>query len=527
MASVQDRSEIMSRGKKLSRRKNLLPAILGAAALAALAAGLARHEGLFKSAPWPELMSEAETLDQNGRHVQAGRMAQAAFREVQRENGPTSDVALEVAGRLAQFYRRAQEWAALDQLAAAMRAMPRGDFEGLRQRGLVLAAEEDYADAGSALRAAQRLRPGDQSLHADLGDVYFQEGRYAAAARELREALKADPRHAWLWLELSRAYQMLGDYPNALRAIAGAKRADPSERDAYIQEGYAKLAHGDVAEAKKEFWAVSTLPNGYVGSHHLGWLASSLGQTRRAISLYEDALKRIAGAAFADERTRDDRRHAFFNMANIYVGQGRTRLAEACFRKARRLSPVGDPRWFQSSARLASLYEAMGRGKAAEEIYRQCEDFCRANNEHPRASCFGILALHSLLALKEGRRTEAASLYGEALHWRPAATGTVPDILMFCDNTMKLARVADALGHRREAERLLGSVLAFKRAASTDNLFHVLIPGCLQQLADLYDEDGRRDAATRLRREAEALEKGTAKARREARRPRARIAPRS
>jgi tetratricopeptide (TPR) repeat protein len=451
-------------------------------------------------------MSQAETLAQHERFEDAAAKATAALAQVQSEKGRDTEEALGVMDRLSWFYHESGQWAALDRLARSIRRLPLNGFDELRQQGRILALDEDFPGAEKSLRSAARLRPQDGSILADLGRLYEAEGRYADAAAAFRRTLLDDPKSTWVWLSLAHAYQMIGRYNEALMAYARAKKANPKEEDIYIAEGYAKLAHGNSAGTQKDFEKVSRLPNGYLSAHHLGSLANSLGQTDKAISLYEDAIKRNIGAAIHKDRSRDDLRHSFLNLGDLYSQQGRRALVEAAFRKARRLCVMGDPRWFQASAHLVSFYEDMGRWAAAEEICSQSEDFCRANNGHPRSPCFGASALHALLAIKEGRRAAAEKFYGEALRWRPSAVEGSPGVYMFYSDTLDLAEAAAALGHRRQSERLLKSVSAIKRAARADYHLHYTILEALRRLAKLYDEDGRKKAAGRLRREADKIE---------------------
>lgn len=88
-----------------------------------------------------------------------------------------------------------------------------------------------HHDAGAALAALEklaRLTPGNASVYANLGAVYYTLGRYAPAAEAFERALRLDPKIPNVSLMLALCNAELGRATQALPVLEAAFRHPPS-----------------------------------------------------------------------------------------------------------------------------------------------------------------------------------------------------------------------------------------------------------------------------------------------------------
>jgi tetratricopeptide (TPR) repeat protein len=83
--------------------------------------------------------------------------------------------------------------------------------DGEARRGLVRAQIEtgDYAGAEAKIREYLKVRPDDQALRIEMGNVFFATGRYADAASEFDRVARTAKGAAWLRASLMRARSLL------------------------------------------------------------------------------------------------------------------------------------------------------------------------------------------------------------------------------------------------------------------------------------------------------------------------------
>lgn len=440
-----------------------------AASLAVAAGGIFAHRRFARpSLPWADLMAQAESLNRARHYAEAAGKAETAWRRLRAEKGPASDEALDAAAKLAAFYAEANEWKKLDKLKKSIEALSLKTFEFYRAEGRILAADEEPRQAAKAFEKALSLDPSDLGLYGDLG----------------------------------RAYKMMGDYHNAIKAYARAKRLAPRQADAYVDEGYAKLAHGDKPEDTKRLFekaAALTADSGH-GLHHLADFYRRSGRTTKSIAAFKRAIHLESSALPSAQINAEPQDHMLLNMGVSLEQNGDRTGALSAFQAAFAATPPGNDIWFLSLIKIAAAAQESGHWRKALNLYREAERDCALHEGHPRNYCFGILALDSSLHCRFGKHLDALRLYGAALAARPREVGYA---YSYYPNVQYLAEAAGLLGHTRTAERLFKEILTdLRRSHTTDHILNGFYFAALSGLADLYDREGRRRDAARTRAEA-------------------------
>jgi tetratricopeptide (TPR) repeat protein len=237
--------------------------------------------------PLPDLFARAVG------HQQAGDLAraEALCRQVV-ERDPTHADALNLLGVLAHQARRNE--AAVEFLSRAVAARP-GDGTIHYNLGVAYQVLGRLTDAAGCYREALRLQPAHADAHHNLGDIFLTQGDHAAAQASLEEAvrLRADFAEAYNQLGIAYREQRQGD-----RAVAAFRRAAELEPD--------RVAF------------CSNLAN----------LLTSQGRAEEALHHYQQAVQREPAEAA---------HHS--NLGNVLILLGRPDEAEACCREALRLNP--------------------------------------------------------------------------------------------------------------------------------------------------------------------------------------------
>lgn len=90
------------------------------------------------------------------------------------------------------------------------------DTYELFQRGRMLLASGDNAQATVPLEKAKRLEPDKASIREALGVAYLRQRRYSEAAHEFEHILASAPADDYAHYCLGRCLQRLGDRSHAL-----------------------------------------------------------------------------------------------------------------------------------------------------------------------------------------------------------------------------------------------------------------------------------------------------------------------
>jgi hypothetical protein len=125
----------------------------------------------------------------------------------------------------------------------------RGDAN--RWLGLSYLSVGRTSDAVVQLQAAERLRPEDEQLKANLGSAYLQSGRLSDAERALRAALVLDPDLGEAESNLGILLMRRGAYSESLPHLQRAAEMLPELPDAHynLANGYARLGRDGEAIA--------------------------------------------------------------------------------------------------------------------------------------------------------------------------------------------------------------------------------------------------------------------------------------
>lgn len=111
-------------------------------------------------------------------------------------------------------------------------------------RVLAKKAREAYArgnvdQARKLYENAVKADPGDHTLHAGLGQVFFDQASYSSAVRHQRNAIRLEPDRVDYRISLGQSYYRLGRYEDAIKTWETALMRDPSNQNA---REYIKLA---------------------------------------------------------------------------------------------------------------------------------------------------------------------------------------------------------------------------------------------------------------------------------------------
>jgi len=332
-----------------------------------------------------------------------------------------------------------------------------------------------------------------------------ERGEYREAARLLEEALSSRPRDYWLRTQLAEDYARMGRLPDAKREWAAARALDGEEKDAYVQEGYARLEAGDLREAEKPFLAaIAADAASPVGYRHMAFFYYKKADLGRSESYFRQALRR------ARETTRSDREEASIIMTGlgeVLLEEGRGADAEAIWRRGlERFSDIPRSRTtFLQCLGRASLRQ--GRFGRAEELLGRAAAGCDKS-----ANCLGVLCDLAVAYAREGRARKAADAARRARSLYPLLRREPPFELDGYAGA--LLGMGDALrdsGDEVEAEKDYRLVAALRPAISGS----AELADAEQALARLCASTGRKAEARGLLEDALAIARKQGDGRRE------------
>ncbi|MFI5347952.1 MAG: hypothetical protein ACHQ2Z_00280 [Elusimicrobiota bacterium] len=376
-----------------------VPALLVHAAFAA-AAGLT----------WRERLDQAERFCREGRNEDAVEAASGVLADAEKDLGRQSRDLGRALLRLGRIYGTAGYMAPLPKIERLLSAIESKDFETRLALGVVLRAEEKYAEAEAALKNAAALHPDDPQVADELIRVYDDTGRFGEEVRLLRLGIERKPKEYDLYSRLAHAYIRLGRSAEAKEAFAKAGTID--SRFAHIEEGYFYLHSGEPRHARAVFEDVIAVDSASaMGYHHMGAYMGTGQRYAEAEKYLRRALEKLEADPDAGE---DDLVHTLTWLGNVVRDQGRYAEAEAFYLKASDKAHPGSRRQFLLLQALAKLYAAEGDTARAERIYRQAAADC--SGRFTRRYWEAALPLIDLgrFYLAQGRRTEAEAAAGRA-----------------------------------------------------------------------------------------------------------------
>ncbi|MDY7109117.1 MAG: tetratricopeptide repeat protein [Planctomycetota bacterium] len=361
----------------------------------------------------------------------------------------------------------------------------------------------------------------------DLGALYWALGRYRDSEQLFREAVEISRRihgeeHEQTMLtmtNLAAVYKALDRFQEAesvCRRVLDLERrvlGDDHKRTLTTATNLASLHLKMDRLAQAEALLVETLEarRRVFGENHLANLTTmaNLAQVYRRQHRYEEAealLEQVVDAsrrALADDHpdtlVRTDQ------LGVLYHCQGRYEEAEALLTRIVEASQakLGDEHADTLDAinNLADLYADLGRYQEAEALLEEALDTRRRVMGVDHSGT--LRTMHSLARVRLGQRhyEDAESLFRTVLEGRRRIFGESHSATLAA-----MSGLADACRGREkyeEAESLLVAVLATTRDRLNVDVFDLL--EAVDQLAALYEDWGRGDAAAPLRAEAGEL----------------------
>jgi tetratricopeptide (TPR) repeat protein len=244
-------------------------------------------------------------------------------------------------------------------------------------RARVFESEGRPGEAIQELRTVQRLQPGNDASHRQLGLIHLRGGRTDEALEELRQAV-------------------------ALRPEYWANHQDL---------GVALFRAGHFSQAADEFERVTVLkPENAWGHQMLGTAHHAQGDTARALESYRRAVELTPDAG------------AYTNMGIIHYSEGRLPEAIADFERAARL----EPGQLLMHRNLGDAYRRAGRRREAEASYREAVRLGRLElNANPRSA--ETLAAVAVCEAKLGRFPDARAHAAAAVALAPEHSDVLYD----------------------------------------------------------------------------------------------------
>jgi serine/threonine-protein kinase len=176
---------------------------------------------------------------------------------------------------------------------AAERGPPRADV--LQALGVGYRDDQRFDDAERTLQRAIRLRPGDGTLHSQLGFLYYLQGRRDAAINQFRLACECMPDNFLNYSNIGAMYLALGMSDDA-RAMFERSLAIRPSYEAYSNLGYLAFADSNYGEAVERYEKALDLDDGDYATR------GNLGLAFHHIDRSEDSREALTKAVEMGER---------------------------------------------------------------------------------------------------------------------------------------------------------------------------------------------------------------------------------
>jgi tetratricopeptide (TPR) repeat protein len=246
----------------------------------------------------------------------------------------------------------------------------------------------------AATRAAIADEPGDASLHATLGDLYYQRGRETAVATwnekahdSYRRALALDPESAHATTGLGTLALAKHDFAGGLRYGEQALRLEPASVRPYaaIVDGQVEL--GRYADARRSLDRMVSLKPNLASYARISYFRELHGDLDGALQAMRLAVSAGGGSA-------ENVAYVETLLGNLELQRGNVPRADDAYRTA--LARV--PGYLPAQAGLATVTAANGDLDAAIRRYRHVVGTSAVHEYH-------VLLLEAQLAV--GRETAA------------------------------------------------------------------------------------------------------------------------
>ncbi|MBD0370505.1 MAG: tetratricopeptide repeat protein [Pyrinomonadaceae bacterium] len=321
-------------------------------------------------------------------------------------------------------------------------------YEDLLDEGNEARDDRKYAQAETAYKQAQQLKPKDWRAAYGLGNIYTDQQRWEEADIAYRQAMSFNALSADTFVALSYVLVQPRSAGNAAKRLTEseqfARRAiqlQPNNAIAYDRLGEALVARALLnAEAEASYRkAVELDPQFAVAYVHLARLMKKTNRASdaeqnfvRAVGLAKEAPQfvLIAEAMQSEQLYIEsqpvlaralqlDRRNpsANFLMAKFYIYMRQFADAEGYLKTTIEVSP----RSFAPHYVLGSLYLRMERPEDAERAITRAAEVASPNDRRQLAGSYGFGGIGDAY-MKAGRKTDAVRAYERAISLDPSNT---------------------------------------------------------------------------------------------------------
>ncbi len=179
-----------------------------------------------------------------------------------------------------------------------------GNFDELYEKsideGNLARDDRSYANAESAYRRAQSLKPKDSRAIYGLGNIYSDQQRWEEAEKSYRQAIQLEPESPEAHIALSFVLSQpvvgtnLGDrYAESEKIARQALMLDGNNAVAFDQLGVALELRGFIEKETQDAYrrAIQIDPNFALAYAHLGRLLRRIGQVNESSASYRDAIR--------------------------------------------------------------------------------------------------------------------------------------------------------------------------------------------------------------------------------------------
>lgn len=125
------------------------------------------------------------------------------------------------------IYLQKKDYAGARRAFERLLAIDAADYTAHYNLGVLAAADRNWGDAESHLRAALRTDPNSADAYNALGSVALQREDLAGAADAFREAIRLRPKFAWAHYNLGLVFRKQQQNNEAAREFREALEADP------------------------------------------------------------------------------------------------------------------------------------------------------------------------------------------------------------------------------------------------------------------------------------------------------------
>ena len=168
------------------------------------------------------------------------------------------------------------------------------------QRALILAAQNNPAEARHAMEEALRLDPESIEAISGLVSLDLASGKNSAARARIAVEVKTRPDRAELWLIGARVEVLARDFPAAERSLIRATQLDPTLLAAFGLLSQVYVAQGKLDEARRGLEAlIYNQPKSVAALTMLGMIAQARNDTDTARTYYKRAIDVDGGAPVA------------------------------------------------------------------------------------------------------------------------------------------------------------------------------------------------------------------------------------